>query len=539
MTPRAASVFALAALACSVGCIGHIGGEGPTGEDRGRPDPAIRDHHTAIGLRRLTRLEYGLTVRDLLGVDGAEEQISDAGAVDFLSNNAHVQRVGLADLEAYARAAEKASTEALSDLVLPDGCVLASMSSACVTELLEGFLLRAFRRPATDEELARYGALFELLVPDAGSQEALRSVVESVLLAPHFLYRSEVGDAEGRLGPYELASRLSYLLWSTMPDAQLFAAAGDGALDEADGLRVQIERMLDDPRAEVGTVRFVYEWLGLDGEQVSRKGADILQELPTTLQQQLEEETARFVIDVLLGPEPSLRTLLTADYTFANETVATLYGLSDVSGDDFHRVTLDARERRGILTQPLLIASHSKESGYSAVQMGRFVRERLLCQDVQPPPPGVDTTLAEADASLPFRERFEQHEANPGCAACHTFLDPPGFAYLPYDPIGRYRTADPAGNVFDTAGELSELDGDSVPFEDATSLIDALAESDAVYACFVRRHLQFAFGRTLAEQDLPLYHALADALVASNGDFVTYISQLVRSPEFASAGPQL
>lgn len=531
------------AIGCAgaIGCTGHLGdgpsGGDPPGHSDNRPDPAIRANHTALGARRLTRLEYGNTVHDLLGVAGAEAKLSEGNAIDFLTNNAHAQKVGLSDLEAFGRAAEDASAKALPLLVLTDGCSADVANDACLKTFLQGFLLHAFRRPPTDTELARYQKLYTTIVANHEPKEALRSVIESVLMAPSFLYRREVG-ALGTLTSYEVATRLSYLLWSTLPDNTLFKAAAQGSLSTSDGLREQIARMLLDPKGAQGLIRFTSEWLGFDQAQLAKKGADVLGDLPPTLQSELEEETHRFVVDALLGPSHSLKTLLTGTYTFANETVAKVYHLDNVVGPEFQRVELDPKQRRGILTQPLVVAAHSKESGYSAVQMGRFVRERLLCQQVAPPPPGIDTTLPAANAeALPYRKRLEKHASDTACVGCHEFLDPPGFAYLPFDPIGRYRPEDPAGNAFDTTGTLTRLDQRSVPFTEVTSMLDAIAASDDAHACFTRRYVEHAFGRTLAAEDVLLYHALADGLVASEGDFLAFVTALVVSPEFGRPGP--
>ncbi len=535
MVRRLVTCFAFAMLAACTGVIGD--GEPGAKKPGGRPDPTIQSDHTALGARRLTKFEYGNTVRDLLGVPDADAQLPGGTKVDFLSNNAHGQQVGLTDLEAFGRAAESASAASLDSISMPGGCAVDNLDAACFATFEADFLVHAFRRPATSAELARYQSLFATLLPLHGPRESLRAVIESVLMAPSFLYRSEVGDGK-TLTQYEIANRLSYLLWATMPDDALFANAAAGELKSPDDLRAAIGRMLADPKAEVGVVRFTSEWLGFDQVQVSKKGADILGNLPPNLQSELEEETHRFVVDALLGETHSVQTLLTANYTFADETVASIYGI-EASGASFNRVDLDGTQRRGILTQPLLIAAHSKESGYSAVQMGRFVRERLLCQVVTPPPPGVSTTLDSAsDPALSFRNRLEEHASDPTCAGCHSFLDPPGFAYLPYDPIGRYKATDPVGNAFDTTGTLTELDGTSVSFTDLSSMVDDLSASDAVTACFTRRFVEYAFGRTLAQDDLALYHSLADGLHGSHGDFAALLAALVVAPGFAQPGPQ-
>jgi hypothetical protein len=536
--------IALATTACQ-GLIGAADGSAPGGDDPRSPiveprpgDPRIFGRNTALGVRRLTRFEYGRTIEDLLGIAGAEADLPEGERVEGLSNNAHVSKVGLGDLEILDRVSQKISTAALAKVKL-EGCTIDAPTDACVGTFVDDLLLRAFRRPASAEEKARYVGLYAARKTEDGGKEAIRCVIEAVLMSPSFLYRGEVGR-EGRLDDYEVASRLSYMLWGTMPDAALFAAAKAGSLLDPAKLEVEVTRMIADPRAEAGIVHFAGEWLGFDAAQLARKGQDIVGGLPATLQKDLEGETARFVADALLGAKSSVRTLLTSTSTFANATVAGIYGVSGITGNEYRKIDLDPKTRRGILTQPLLLAAHTKESGFSVVQMGKFVRERLLCQEVQPPPPGVDTKLDESPetANLPFRERFSMHATNPACSSCHGFLDPPGYAYMAYDPIGRHRTADPAGRIFDTSGTLTQVDGASHPFADLPSMIDVLVESQEFHGCFTKIFLQHAFGRGLHESDLALFRSLRDGLIASNGSFVKFVVDLARARELVEPGPR-
>jgi hypothetical protein len=516
---------------------------GDTEAEPARPDPAIGDLHSAIGVRRLSKFEYGNTIRDLIGIAGAEASLTDDQKVEFLSNNAHAKQLGLAELEVLSRAAEDTSAAALPTLAL-GACTTELADRACVDAWLPSFLRRAFRRPPTTDELARYGGLFSARL-DAGdpSAEAVRLVLEAVLMSPHFLYRPELGtagpDQPGPLAPFEIASRLSYLLWATMPDDALLDAAQAGDLDDAAGVSAQAERMIKDPRAQTGVVRFVSEWLGTDTAQVVKKAAEVTEGLPPTLQQELEEETRRFVTEALLGASPSLTTLLTSTRTYANETVASIYGVPGVTGPEFRLVELDPATRRGILTQPLLLAAHTKESGFSVVQMGRFVRERLLCQTVPPPPPGIDTTIDETpeNAGLTYREKLAQLTEGGSCIACHQLLNAPGFAYMAYDSIGRVMAEDLLGRPIEDHGTLTSIDESEVAFDDAVEMIDAIADSQAVRGCFAKRYVEYAFGRTLAPEDLALYHRLVDGLEAGDGDFPALVAALVLSEEFASTGP--
>ena len=507
-----------------------------------RRDPTIGDYHAAIGVRRLSKFEYGNTVRDLLGVEGAEAPLAGDQKIAFLSNNTHAQQVGLGDLEGFSRAAEDASEIALSTLALPPGCTLDTLDSTCVGSVLDDLLPRAFRQPATAADTERYVALFdERMTAGDPTREAFRLVLEAVLMSPKFLYRSELGGGQDGdpLDSFEVASRLSYLLWGSMPDDELFDLAKANMLDDPAVIEEQAARMLLDDKAEAGTVRFVAEWLGFDEVELAKKADEVTEGLPETLQQDLEQEAHRFVAHALLGPSPSLHTLLSSTTSFANDTVAQLYGLEGSFGETFVEVELDAAERRGALTLPVVVASHAKESGFSAVQMGRFIRERVLCQETPDPPPDVDPSIDDSGAveGESYRELLSRITSEPACSGCHTALNPPGFAFLPYDPIGRFLEVDSLGRPFETDGILNNVDGTQTEFADAVEMANILADSNEVRACFTRKYIEYAFGRTLAEADVELYHQLADHMDDTRGDFAGFVATLVLSTEFSRVGP--
>lgn len=295
------------------------------------------------------------------------------------------------------------------------------------------------------------------MAADEGPREGLRAVRQAVLISPSFLYRFETPNAKGQLDAYAIASRLSYLVWGTSPDLQLLVAARAGELSDATARQSQLTRMLESPRAQDGTVHFVSEWLGTSA-QLSKKDASITAGLSMpTLQSDLESEQRAFINEALLGSDGSLDSLLTARFNFVSSNGARILGLPEVTS--LTRVDLSDQPRRGILTQPLLIAAHAKEAGYSVVQMGKFLREKLLCTQIPGPPPGTDTTLPPdaSTAHLSYRERLTLKTQQEPCASCHRLMNPPGFAYLSFDPIGCALSSDAAGKPLDTSGTLIEL----------------------------------------------------------------------------------
>ena len=224
-------------------------------------DPRIDSLHGAIGIRRLTRFEYTNTVRDLLAVADSGADLNDAPRIAFFSNNANMQKVGLPELEAYDRVADKVSQAALPKIALPSGCALTSLTSACVGQFLPAFLQDSFRRPATAAEVTRYQNLYTSLVATDTASEAMRGVLQAVLLSPSFLYRTEIGGADGKLDPYELASRLSYFVWGSKPDAALLDAAKNNTLDDTATRASQVSRLMDDGRAKEGMLHIINEWI--------------------------------------------------------------------------------------------------------------------------------------------------------------------------------------------------------------------------------------------------------------------------------------
>ncbi len=504
----------------------------PTDEQLTTPAPDA--FHTTLGLRRLSKVEYTNTIRDQLQVDASALALPEASAVFGLTNDQHVQQVSRGDLDTYLAAADAISAQALPSLTLPAGCTAATFTDDCFDRWAPDYLTLTFRRPATDVEVARQKALFDSVQADEGPQEALRAVVQAVLVSPSFLYRFELPDATGGLDGYAVASRLSYLTWSSAPDRALLAQAGD--LNDSTVLAATLETLLRDPRAEGGAVHFVSEWLGTT-TQVVRKGADVTAGLDLgTLQADLEAEQRATVREALLAQGGSLQTLLTARWGFVSPSGAKILGLPAVTS--LTRVDFSGLPRRGLLTSPLLIAAHAKESGFSAVQLGRFVRERLACQILQPPPPGTDTTLPPdtGGVTLSYREKLTQKTAALPCSGCHQLINPPGFAYLGYDPIGRFHQNDSQGVAFDTSGTFTNL---KAPFDfaDAPSMIDQLATTREVEACFARRAIEHTFGRTIDPGDVELYRDLVGALAQGDGSYRAFLATLVRSPRFTAAGP--
>ena len=312
---------------------------------------------------------------------------------------------------------------------------------------MPAFLQDAFRRPATAAEVTRYQNLYTSLVATDTASEAMRGVLQAVLLSPSFLYRTEIGSADGKLNPYELASRLSYFVWGSKPDTALLDAAKNNALDDAATRASEVSRLIDDGRAKAGMLHIINEWIGLDEVDIAKKGSDITTGLPADIQPQLEAETSSFLTDALFGPSSTFETLYNAKHSFVSKEVAAITGCKASPATPRSESILDVTTRRGLFTQPLVLAAHTKESGYSVVQMGRFIREHALCQNIPPPPANVKTespTCPPTQPQLPAKARHARQQWRMRFVS--HLHGSTGLCLPAVRPVGRYKPLIPRGS---------------------------------------------------------------------------------------------
>jgi hypothetical protein len=328
--------------------------------------------------------------------------------------------------------------------------------------------------------------------------DAIGLAMRAMLLSPRFLYRVELGNESATPQPLDdhaLASRLSYFLWSSMPDDALFAAADAGTLQDEAALRAQIDRMLADPKADAFYESFVGQWLYLRRFAYSTPDATMFPEFDEELREAMRQETLLFVRDVVESGAP-LATLLTARYTFVNERLARHYGIEGVTGTEFVRVELD-ETRGGLLTHGSILTVTSHPDTTSPVKRGKWVLDQILCEPPPDPPPDVDTFLeSEETAGLTLREKLARHRENPECAVCHDSIDPLGLALENYDPIGAYRTLD-NGQEIDATGELP----DGRTFDGVAELGAILDEDERYTNCVTEKVVAYALGRSLDAPD--------------------------------------
>jgi hypothetical protein len=482
-----------------LGCAGEIGDRASDG-----PAPDVRppsEERRCTGLclgesrvPRITRAEYVASVRAALG-DATADTIRteflppDDAAGPFTSNGfLPIDRDGVG---AYASvAADTAAAIVFADLATCDPAAIGEAECALETVARVGRVL--FRRPLSDAELAPYRTLFDTARADGSFDEAIELVMTGLLQSPYFLYQPEIGlptetPSIVKLTGREIAARLSLYLWNGSPDDALLAAADSGALDTAEGVTTEARRLLDDARADDGIALFFAEWLGISS--VATHELDAL-EYPdfAAYAPHLAAETTGFALRVMRDGDASLATMLTADWTVASTELAPLYGSSTPGADGV--LALDGT-RAGLLTQGSFLVAHTHDPSTAAVHRGKAVRERFLCQTLPPPPP-VDAVITP-DPELSTRQRLEAKTAPEGCAACHSLMNPIGFAFGHYDPMGAYRELDGTHEV-DATGVVAQSDV-AESFDGAIELASLLAESDDVRRCIVRQWLRYALGR--------------------------------------------
>lgn len=405
---------------------------------------------------------------------------------------------------------------------------------ACAEAFVAGFGRRAFRRPLTPEEQARYR---DLVLAGDDFEDGLALALRAFLASPAFLYRTELGvrqpDGTWRLTGHEAASALSYFLWGTMPDDALLDAADAGALDTVAGVEAQARRLLADARARPRLEDFAVQWLGVESLATLPRSAELAPHFGAEVRRAALAETRRFVSHVVFDGSHRFAELLTAGYTFAAGPTAALYGLGDLPGRDLRRVDYPDDRRAGLLGHASVLASYAHSDQTSPIRRGLFVRRRLLCQTLPPPPPDAGG-VPEVDPGATTRERFRQHTANPFCHSCHQYIDDVGFGFERFDAIGRWRETE-NGHAIDALGNMNDVealgDGTDAPYASLPELGHLLAESERARACFVTQVHRFAHGRLESPADRCALAALTERFAATD-DVRELLVAVVTAPEY-------
>lgn len=497
-----------------------------------------------VTLHRLNRVEYGNTLRDLIG---ASPTVADDLPIDDrgsgFDNMADVLTVSPLHVSVFHAAAKKVAAEALADPVRRASVVACDLAQGdvCVSQVLKGFAERAWRRPVTDAEVGRLQTVVGTARSNGDATEVgLGLALRAVLLSPHFVFRVEL-DPEPTsatphaLSPYELASRLSYFLWSSMPDTALLQSAQSGALSDPSTLGAEARRLLADPRARALVDNFAGQWLHLraiDGLQPDPK---LFPDVDAALLGAMKAESERLFSDIAFQGAPLL-DLLTASYGYVNDRLASHYGLPAVGSNELVRVDLSNNSQRGgFLTHGGFLSLTSHVNRTSPVVRGKWVMDELLCATVPAPPPDVNLAAVSMakEQGLTQRQALEQHRADPKCFACHTLMDPIGLGLENYDAIGTYREQD-AGHPIDASGQLPSGEA----FAGAKQLSALIAAKPEFLRCAAKKLYTYALGRPPVDApghlDAPTLASLNAALAENQYAFDELLVRIVTSSPFTS-----
>ncbi len=496
-----------------------------------------------VTVRRLNKNEYNNTIRDLFGIAirPADTFGIDPSGLNF-DNNSDVLSIDGILAGKYLDASQTIANEVFKT---PSKFMICSPSAtlsakACARKILGAIAKRAYRRPISELELVQLETVVDVASSQGdGFEKAIYLGIQKILMSPNFLFRIEKHSAPDnpnvvvQINDYELATRLSYFIWSSMPDDTLFALAATGSLKNSSVLKEQVNRMLKDSKAQSLVDIFASQWLDLSSLSTHDADMALFPALTAKLKDDMLIETKSMIASVFRGTA-SVSDFVKADYTFINENLANHYGISakavdgkTYTADQFRKVSLVGTERRGLITQGslLTITSHANET--SPVIRGKWVMENLMCSAPPEPPSNISLGNPPEGFVGTRRQRIEYHSKNPTCYSCHSVMDPIGFSLEKLNPIGQWRTT-LEGDTIDDTGKLP--DGKS--FAGATGLADLLDERPQFKTCFSKKITSFALGRELKPFENCRIQNLALANIDSKKTFADLVYALVTNDIF-------
>ncbi|WP_206107744.1 DUF1592 domain-containing protein [Paludisphaera rhizosphaerae] len=504
----------------------------------GRKDPG------PFIIRRLTKTEYGNTLHDLFGVDPA---IADE-LPDEVSGEGYLNSLSPLQLEQYLAIAEKVAARILAPENAPPTEIERRLfgevpppeadARSAAREVAQSMARKAYRRPPSQAEVDCLLEVFDLgRQSELAYRSSLRLMLKAILVSPQFLFITPAGEPNPKaeivpLDDHQLASRLSYLLWATMPDDELMALADSGKLHEPSVLKAQAKRLLADPRSRALFDGFGAQWLGVDKLADQTFDAEKFPQMTGEVRAAMYDE-ARLFFESIVRENRSVIGFVDGDYTYLNEALAAIYGMEGtVTGSELRRVQLSDGNRGGILGMPGVLAATSFPNRTSPVKRGVWVLEQVLGDHVPPAPPDVpalDQQDPGAVAKLTLRQRTELHRTNIVCANCHKTLDPIGFGLENFDAIGRWREKDENGGAIDAAGELPGGKHFSTPKELKAMIAGRV---DDFSRNLVERLLAYALCRRLSGYDETVVDTLVQDVAADGYRMQTLISAVVTSYPF-------
>ncbi len=561
-------VASMQLLSGAASCTGYFGGagagangSGPNGGTPGNPGtpgtpgnpttpytpdmplpegPLVPTETTA---RRLTNGEMANTMKDALGVDakGLTFIENDRGSTGY--DKAVVTRsLAFGDSKNLLEVFEEVAFNRM-DAKKVAGCdLVGGAAEGCVSAYLKGDAWKLFRRPLTDAEVDQYLKVFRdtnTATPDAPA--AFRTMVGTMLVSPYFVYRTEIGAGKGPvtattsvlMSPFEIAAALSYLLWSTIPDATLYQAAVSGQLSTPAQVEAQALRMLEDPRAASFSDAFAKGFLGLIPAPQAVKNPMKFPNFTAAVAERVQQEAMLQVRDVVLSKQGTFEQLLTADAAYVSKSTASIYGLDPAMfGDTPSKTTLDKTVRHGVLMHPGYLTSRSYADKTSPVHLGQHIAGTILCIQFGQPPANAN----EVDKALPLppnptsRDKYNARITNANCATCHTRMEPLGLAFEGFDVSGAKLPS-----AVDTSGSVLGTDKDDGPFQGPLDLTQKLAKSAQAQSCFTSQFFRFAYGRSEGASDFPVLERLGNAFSKEKqGNVSQLVASLLTHPAFVT-----
>jgi hypothetical protein len=591
--PRARNVGMLCALVLLAGCTGRIGGGAGSGNSSGNPtgaagtgspgsggagttgaagsstmgmggtstggtsSPPPPDPNTIVAnppaftpapglLRRLTRTQFRNALKDVFGYT------VDVGTLDADSWDSNFASIGAAVVVTSDQGAEQYNTavEAAVNVVFSDstkrsqfiGCTPTGQSSdTCLRGYIQKLGVRAWRRALTSAELDQFGTLAASASTTLGSAvEGARWATVALFESPNFLYRPELGATTNgtlRFTGYEMAGRLAFLIWNSLPDQTLLDQAAGGMLATADGIRTAATRMLDATAGRESVGNFAEEYMRLDRIATQAKDPSLFPEYGANLQTAMVRDMRDTWASLAFDDQASAMSLFTTTKVVVNSDLAKLYNLdtTGLTSTTFKTMSLPADgPRAGILSKAALLSEFANQQSGSPTLRGKFIRESLMCLTIPPPPPGVNTGMIDEPTDVPMtkRQKLEAHRTNPSCAGCHGLMDPLGLPLENFDAIGKYRTTDNGLPIDPT----SDFDGQAVA--DARGLGVAASQSVTVAQCLVRKYYAYAVGHAERDVDGSVLNTLAAAFNASGFKLRDLILAVVTNDAFSTVAPQ-
>lgn len=546
MTIRASLCLTLATF--GVGCTGVVSDPGDSirggANDRTRCVPGIA---LASRVPRLTNTQYDHTIQDLLHLD-----VTPSTMLAPESNGPIDQRA----FDAYQASAERLAAQAMSTPsarahIVP--CAPSGDGAACATQLIESFGRRAFRRPLTSTEIGRFQALYAArgeLTESGTFDEGATLLLEAFLQSPRFLLLAETSvDAAGDaipLSDHEVATRLAYMLWNSMPDDVLLDAADAGALSTDDQILAQARRMLAMPRARANVAAFHRRWLGIEGSDASRwseitRDPERYPEFSPSLVPLLSDEIVAYVEHVVFDLGGGFERLMLEPVAMVNARTAPLYGLdAGAFGEALEPAPLDPARRAGVLTRVGFLASHAMYDRTSPILRGAYVQKHIVCTPLGTPPPGAEMTpLPPPDPTLvTTRDRTIAQTDSSACATCHEYaINPVGFAFENFDALGKWRDTD-NGAVVDATG-TARMGREIVSFDGSRELSQAIAASPDAHLCYAAQWVEFAYRREANSQDRCIAEDMAERLADPAYAITDLLADLTQTESFRSRSTEV